>query len=43
MNFENYVLKNDSFFIKFSQTSSKDDNGKSFFSIFMFYLKAVIF
>ena len=36
MNFENYVLKNDNFFIKFSQTSSKDDNGKSFF--FYFYV-----
>ena len=43
MDFENYILKNYGFFISFSQTSSKDNNGKGIFSIFTLYLRAVIF
>ena len=43
MDFENYILKNYGFFISFSQTSSKDNNGKGIFSIFALYLRAAIF
>ena len=43
MDFENYILKNYGFFISFSQTSSKDNNGKGIFSIFTLYSSVLIF
>ena len=43
MNFENYVLKMMVFPQNFSQTSSKDNNGKGIFSIFTLYLRVVTF